>query len=370
MISLPEPKLNPKLRKLETQQSERVGFDESPPIDLVAFNELRSCADLFRMHSEKQLQLDPDFQRQDVWPPSSQTRFVDSLIKQLPIPSLCISYDFKSSERQVVDGRQRISSIVRFLDKKSWKLSKLDDIDQTISNKTNLDIKTQHPEVYARLQNTTIPVTVLRCDLTKESHREYMFTIFHRLNAGGMRLNNQEIRNCIYSGTLNDFLKEAANSIIVKKMFKRGHQQSHRFSSEELILRILSFRTSHSKYRGPLSKHLNEFMARHRNPEPTLMSKMSNSFLDVAELIYSRFDEGEGKQLAQLSKATLEALFVGVMRNFRQFSSMSVDESQDCLEQLLNDPLFSTEALVGGLAAKDKVIARLDRSVEIFSHDA
>lgn len=36
----------------------------------------------------------------------------------------------------------------------------------------------------------------------------YLFTIFHRLNSGGSKLTNQEIRNCIYNGDLNNLLKE------------------------------------------------------------------------------------------------------------------------------------------------------------------
>jgi hypothetical protein len=36
---------------------------------------------------------------------------------------------------------------------------------------------------------------------------EYLFTIFHRLNTGGMKLNNQEIRNCIFNGKFNAFFE-------------------------------------------------------------------------------------------------------------------------------------------------------------------
>lgn len=355
------------LESLEEAQSGSLDYDESPPSDLVAFNELRSCADLFRMHSEGQLRLDPDFQREEVWPRSSQTRFVDSLVKQLPIPSLCFSYDFATSERQVVDGRQRIASIIKFLDSKSWKLSRLKDIDQTISNKTNSDIKAKYPTVYAQVQNTTIPVTVLRCDLQKVSHREYLFMIFHRLNAGGMKLNNQQIRNCIFSGTFNDFLKEAARNFYVVKVFDRGRNWTIRFSSEELILRILSFRESHTNYREPLSKHLNAFMSEHRNPEESVLSQISEQFLKAAEIVQTQFDGYQGKQLSHLNKATLEALFVGVLRNGELLDARSKTENRRCFARLLKDPLFSTHALKGGLAARDKVIARLDRAVEIFS---
>ena len=45
-----------------------------PPPDIVAYNELRSCADLFRMHEQRILEIQPDFQREVVWSGPDQTR--------------------------------------------------------------------------------------------------------------------------------------------------------------------------------------------------------------------------------------------------------------------------------------------------------
>lgn len=84
------------------------------------------------MYKENQLEIQPYFQREIVWSNAMQTRLVDSLVKQLPIPSLCISLDYKTQERFVIDGLQRIASVVKFLDAEptnEWKLAKLDDID-------------------------------------------------------------------------------------------------------------------------------------------------------------------------------------------------------------------------------------------------
>ncbi|MBV5335219.1 MAG: hypothetical protein JZU49_05380, partial [Sulfuricurvum sp.] len=79
------------LKQLEEQQSFEGDSNDVPPSDIVAFNELRSCADLLRLHLSGQLDIRPDFQREIVWSPPAQTRFIDSLTKQLPIPSMCIS---------------------------------------------------------------------------------------------------------------------------------------------------------------------------------------------------------------------------------------------------------------------------------------
>lgn len=63
----------------EEELSSADEVSESPPNDIVAFNELRSCSDLKRLHDIGQLEIQPDYQRDIVWQPPAQTRFVDSL---------------------------------------------------------------------------------------------------------------------------------------------------------------------------------------------------------------------------------------------------------------------------------------------------
>ena len=352
-----------KLEELEQKQSENDQFNEPPPPDLVAFNELRSCADLVRMHDELQLKLDPDFQRRQVWKSSEQTRFIDSLVKQLPIPSLCISNDFKTSERQVVDGRQRIASIVRFLSESEWQLSRLDDVDPEISNTTNLSIRAERPEIYSRIQNTTIPVTVLRCDLSKSSHREYLFMIFHRLNAGGTKLNNQEIRNCIYSGPFNELLIQSARNEPFSHLVGKSND---RFQREELILRILALRNDYVNYRDPLSRYLNQFMAKYRMPDVEFLNEVRSTLLRASILIHEQFEGNSGLKIHRLNRATQEALFVGVMRNLVTLSGSNPSSNKEKFLNLVEDELFSTNALLAGVTARDKVVTRIERAIHIF----
>ena len=126
------------LQELEEKEVFEDDNPDLPPNDIVTFNELRSCSDLVRMYKTGQLKIQPDFQRDIVWKKPAQTRFIDSLVKQLPIPSICISLDYKTNKRLVIDGLQRMQSIINFLgeDNDSWRLSKLDDVDDKISGKT------------------------------------------------------------------------------------------------------------------------------------------------------------------------------------------------------------------------------------------
>ena len=126
---------------IEEQELATLEDDDSqelPPSDIVAYNESRSCADLDRMYKQGILDIEPEFQREIVWKGPAQTRFIDSLIKQLPIPSLCFSLDYKTQRWQVIDGLQRMASIVRFLGgDPNWTLSRLEDIEPDLSGNSS-----------------------------------------------------------------------------------------------------------------------------------------------------------------------------------------------------------------------------------------
>ncbi len=331
---------------------------------MVAFNELRSAHDLNRLHIQEQLEISPAYQRDVVWPPGDQTRFIDSLAKQLPIPSMCISLDYKTEHRQVIDGLQRMASIIKFLTQSDWRLSNLDDVDNRIANKTVESIKRNHPDIYNRIENTTLPITVLRCDLSKQSHQEYIFQIFHRLNSGGLKLNNQEIRNCIFQGKFNDLLKDIVSDNLFVKLFSINPNKKYRQSNEELVLRILSFSEGYETYKGPLSKHLNTFMSKYRNAEESDLNNFKKSSISALKLLYENILEEE--PLPRLSKVTTEALIVGIIVKFDTLAKTPDEKLKNMYTTLREDPQFSLEALKEGLAARERVIKRLRRAVEIF----
>ena len=110
----------------------------------------------------------------------------------------------------------------------------------------------------------------------------YLFTIFHRLNTGGSKLTNQEIRNCIYNGTLNDYLKTSVNLENFKLIFDIKDSKVYRFSNEELILRFISLYSKHENYNGRLAKFLNKFMEDNKNADTTTI----NDFININLLIY------------------------------------------------------------------------------------
>lgn len=335
-----------------------------PPLDIVAFNELRSCADIYRMYEKGQIDINPDFQRGEVWKPRAQTLFVDSLMKQLPIPSLCISLDYKTQKRLVIDGLQRITTIIKFLAPDSkWKLSKVDDVDNRISGKTVSYIKENEHDLYTILENVVIPITVIRCDYAKRDHMQYLFQIFYRLNSGGNKLYNQEIRNCIFQGDFNNLLKELARTKEWLSFTDSTSEQvdKARFNHEERILRFFSFYEKYEVYRGKLASFLNDFMDIYKNAKLEKITEMKKLFVETLSVANKITTKLESKNVA-------DAVLVGIAKNITNILGRDDDTINKCFKTLLSEEEFSTESLQEGLGATDKVKKRIEKAISIFGH--
>lgn len=350
------------INKIEDDLAYEFEAEEIPPSDIVAYNELRSAADLYRLYKENILEIKPDFQREVVWVASDQSRFIDSLMKQLPIPSMCFSLDFKSQQWEVIDGLQRMWTIIRFLSDGDWVISDLKDIDKRIAGEKVSDIKSKFPDLYRRLENFSLPITILRCDYSKKHHAEYIFMIFHRLNAGGMKLNNQEIRNAVYQGVFNNFLKECSRNEDWENVC--GKKRIKRFVDIELLLRFFAFYDHANLYQGKLASFLNDYMQKNRNNHDSVI-KNKEIFLRMLRLINDRFHDK--KILTSASNTVLEGIMFGVAKNLNFLESHTKVRLDNCYKKLVESEPFSEGNIREGISRKEKVLSRLGISEYIFS---
>jgi hypothetical protein len=288
-----------------------------PPENVVAYNELRSCADLCRMHASGKLELQPDFQRDVVWKPEEQARFIDSLVKQLPIPSMCFSLDSHTKNWKVIDGLQRMSTITKFLGSAEWRVAPVEDIHAVLRGKKNVDLRKgsdEEKKLYASVEDISIPITVIRCDYSDESHMRYLFTIFNRLNSGGVRLNNQEMRNCIYSGKFNNMLKDVdRNCKPWHAVCRRIWGKMDRFRSVEILLRMLAFSEKAEQYDGNLAGFLNDYMLKAmRGADDETLKGYRTSLENSTALALLVL---ESLPVGKRSLTFVEGILVGVMTN-------------------------------------------------------
>ncbi len=356
----------------EAQKLEADTFEDGdteqpiPPPDIVAYNELRSCADLVRMQASGKLELQPDFQRDVVWKADDQSRFIDSLVKQLPIPSMCFSLDYKTQNWKVIDGLQRMSSIVKFLSNTDWRLASLQDIHPALRGQRNSDLRNgdiEQKRLYTRVEDVSIPVTVIRCDYTQRSHMLYLFTIFHRLNSGGVRLTNQEIRNCIYSGEFNTALKlfdhKDLNWKVVKK---RVWGSMDRFRSVEVLLRVLAFSDRRETYDGNLAKFLNSYMHEHMNNAIT-----ASSIGPGLEMVSAKAKAIlASSNSSKLPLMIIEALLVALYSHRHTLASRTDESLTAAYSAMLSLPTFA-EGVRYAVSSEVNLKARLNAAVAAFA---
>ncbi len=353
-------------KKIEKRKSEdETGYNQMPPEDIFAYNELRSCSDLFALYKKGILEIQPEFQRNEVWPSAYQTRFIDSLLKEMPIPSMCFSYDKIRNEMRVIDGLQRMSTIIKFLDTKNeFKLIKLEDIDPRISGKSNVQIQDAKKDLFDNIANLSLPVTFLRVDHSKPEHDEYLFEIFHRLNTYGKKLNDQEIRNCIYSGSFNSLIKKLGEDVRWRKLL--NFSKDTRFQKVELILRFFAFFDESQKYEGVLTKFLNDYMSKHRNESEKELEQKESLFKNTVSIIFEKISN-KGVLSRKPSRAFFESLLFGVANNLQSLNKLDEKELKKYYQKFEKDNNFKETFLLEGTMKKAKVAKRLKRSRMIFS---
>ena len=195
---------NEEIEKLLDAEEEEQDFNDDtdilPPKNVFTYNEHISCFDIARMINGGDLKKGSFFQRSSLWKNPEKTRFIDSLLKGLPIPSMCFSVD-QQKKYKVINGRQRVNTIIEFfkalkqLNKSdcSFKFSELKDVDKRISGKTIEEIRDNNPEVITIIKNATILISMLYCDYNRTDNLKFIFKIFHRLNSSGIKLKLQKI---------------------------------------------------------------------------------------------------------------------------------------------------------------------------------
>jgi Protein of unknown function DUF262 len=203
---------------------------------------------------EKTLIVNPPFQRQNIWDKGRQSRLLESLLLNIPIPVLYFAED-EDGTRVVVDGQQRLRAIEEF-HTGQYNLQKLEVL-ALLNGKRWTDLTPK--------QARTILARTLRCVvISANSPPTLRFEMFERLNTGGMPLNDQELRNCVFRGDLNDLLNEIVHGPAWLGFIDRAEPDA-RMRHHELVVRFFAIETALDRYRPPLKAVLNEYMKAHRN---------------------------------------------------------------------------------------------------------
>jgi hypothetical protein len=218
----------------------------------------------------------PEFQREYVWDNAKASRLIESLLLSLPIPPLFFS-ETVDAKYEIVDGHQRVYSIVRYLDNQ-FALSGL-----RIQSEFKGSRFFKLPEREQRYLKTRMMRAII---IGAGSHPTMKFEVFERLNTGGLALNAQEIRHALYGGALNDLLRELEAYEGFRKVLDIARPRK-RMVDRELILRFFGLRDRLEQYRTPLLRFLNDYMRDNRDPSADWLDSHRSSFKSTIDTIHS-----------------------------------------------------------------------------------
>lgn len=189
-----------------------------------------SVFELKRQYDRKRIELSPSYQRESVWSKKQKSELIESILMGIPLP---IMYFFQDNQgiKQVVDGKQRLTTLFDFLDNR-FSLSELTVMPELKGKKfDDLDGLYQ-----GKIEDYKLSINVIK----PPTPDRIKFDIFDRVNRGGTRLNNQEMRNAIYQGEATKLLDRLKDN----EDFKNATDNSVRskvMKDRYMILRFIAF---------------------------------------------------------------------------------------------------------------------------------
>jgi hypothetical protein len=175
--------------------------------------------------------MDPDFQRDFIWPEDKQSKLIESVLMRIPLPVFYLAEDGRG-RMIVVDGLQRLTTFQKFL---------ANDLRLRLPEQSELD-KKQFKDLAPKLQNRVEDCNLVLYIIDAKVPERARLDIFERVN-GGVALTRQQMRNCLYMGEATRFLKKHAgtdyflevtgNSLDTKTM--RDREFVNRFCAFHLI---------------------------------------------------------------------------------------------------------------------------------------
>jgi len=196
-----------------------------------------------------EINLHPDFQRRLVWDKTRQSRLIESILISIPLPAFYLDA-VTVNQWAVVDGLQRLSTLDRFCNRNELRLQNLEFLKE-LEGRTFEEL----PRVFQQqIEETHLNLYVIRPDVPDE----VKFTIFYRINTGGIVLTRQEIRHCLFHGPATELLKSLADAQKFKIVTTNSIPTKH-MDDRECILRFCAFHLT--PYTAYQANNFDDFLA-------------------------------------------------------------------------------------------------------------
>lgn len=250
--------------------------------------------------------LSPEYQRRHRWSVIRQSRLIESLIMNVPIPPIFL-YEYDYSKYEVMDGLQRLTAIHDFYRDKYV----LDGMEQWQElngrNYSNL------PEKIKEGIDRRYLSSVILLKETAKSEADALRLkqmVFERINSGGEPLTSQEARNAIFDGPLNRLCIKLSKSNALCRLWgipepegeeiengfpseqRIKHEAFRRMEDVELVLRFFAYRQKLNLHKGTsLSNYFDTYLRKGNEFTDATLVHLESLFMQTVALVEDTFGE-------------------------------------------------------------------------------
>lgn len=259
----------------------------------------------------------PDYQRELVWNIKRQSRFIESILMNLPIPYIFIA-EVKGGENdgraEIVDGAQRMRTLQRFM----FDQLQLEDLKQ-LTKMNGFRFSNLSQGRQRRVKRKTIRLIELTHNMDEEARRE----MFDRLNTGGMKLKHMEQMMGTNDGEFVNLIKELAQTPLFIELCPISSVKKVRREREEFVLRFFAYFENYMAFEHRVDEFLEEYL-KEMNTSGFDATYYANTFNEMLRFIKKTFQYGFRKNASNKSvpRIRFECMAVGAALALKENSEL------------------------------------------------
>ena len=256
----------------------------------------------------------PDYQREMVWTPKQQSRFIESILIKLPVPFI-FAADVGQGDREgaleIIDGSQRIRTLDNFLSNK-LELVGLKKLTHALGMRFSDLSKPRQ----MRFKRTTVRVIELTEKADEDARRE----MFDRLNSGGTPLKSMEVRRGVVDGPFMTFITECAANAQFRALVPLSERNAKRKEYEEIVLRYFAYLHNYLSFKKSVEDFLTDYLkSKNGNFSDSDKQDMLDDFVRMLSFVSQYFPNGFKRAgYKTVPRIRFEAIAVGVSLALRE----------------------------------------------------
>lgn len=337
------------------------------------------------------MEIRPFYQRRERWKIEQQSRLIESFIMNIPVPPLFL-YEKDYNQYEVMDGQQRINALKSFYDGE-FKLKGLN-IWEELNGRTYSTLPSQ---IRQGLDRRSVSYIIVLKESTSDEEGPMLLrqAVFERLNTGGIKLERQEIRNCLFHGPdgFNKMLLDITKLEQFRDAFDmpkyteneenepgsriRKNNRYKKMEDAELVLRFFALRHIEHFTKG-MGEFLDIYMSRARNFSEEDIEQLRHLYvetLDLATRIYTKdiifrlYDFKKDKWNKNRGKPFYEAVMVG-LSNHLSNADILVSRREEVINETKRLLKESPPGMYAGRqgSTKGRIQERIDKFSEMIKN--